>query len=97
MIRYILVKRDESANEFEVQMEWHWFIFKRRLNKNKFIIENKNAIIMNIDHLCYGYFIINKYGDYIPVGILYVNGTRELRCVSNHSNYIDNILALPLM
>ena len=42
MIRYVLVKRDESANEFEVQMEWHWFIFKRRLNKNKFIIENNN-------------------------------------------------------
>ena len=52
---------------------------------------------MNIDHLCYGYFIINKYGDYIPVGIIYVDGIKNLRCISNHSNYIDNILALPLM
>ena len=91
MIKFVLLKRSESSSLFEVRKERHWLFFKWNLFT---CYKNIDTIIWGISTCDAKYFIINEQGDYIPVQ---TKGDFELKCISNHNNYVDNIKKLPLL
>lgn len=91
MIRYVLVKRNESASLFEVRKERHWLFFKSSLIT---CYKTTDTIIWGINTCDAKYYIINKHGDYVLVS---TKGDSELKCMSNYHYYVDNIKMLPLL